>query len=78
MQNTDLREDLDDPHVDPDYVGFDEEMEYDVDDRDIDQDNEVDIDVDDDDDDDHDDAVAGSNDIHDHIDYIMLLSYVSF
>ena len=65
MQNTDLPEYPDDPHVDPDYVGSDEEMEDDVDDRDIDQDTEVDTDVDDDDDDhdgdDHDDAVAGSS-----------------
>ena len=63
-------EDPDDPHVDRDYVGSDEEMEDDVDDRDTYQDNEVDTDVDDDDDDhddddhdgdDHDDAGAGSN-----------------
>ena len=55
----DLPEDPDDPHVDPDYVASDEEMEDDVDDRDTDQDTEVDTDVDDDDND-HDDAVAGS------------------
>ena len=62
LQNTDLPEDPDDPHVDPDYVGFDEEMEDDADDRDIVQDTEVDTDVDDDhDDDDHDDVVAGSS-----------------
>ena len=72
MQNTDLPKILDDPHVDPDYVGSDEEMEDDVDARDTDKDNEAknaadddDDDHDDDDDDhdgdDHDDAVAGSN-----------------
>ena len=63
MPNTDLLEDLDDPHVDPDYVGSDEEMEDDADDRDTDQGIEADIDVDDDDDDhdgyDHDDIVVG-------------------
>ena len=63
MQNTDLPKDLDDPHVDPDYVGFDEEMEDDVNDRDTYQDNKADIDADDDDDDhngdDHDDVVVG-------------------
>ena len=65
LQNTDLPEDLNDPHVDPDYVGSDEEMEDDVDDRDIDQDTEADTNVDDDDDDhdgeDHDDVIAGSS-----------------
>ena len=70
LQNTDLPEDPDDPHVDPQYVGSDEEMEYDVDDRHVDQDTEADTDIDDDDDDDddddhdgddHDDAVAGSS-----------------
>jgi hypothetical protein len=60
LQNTDLPEDPDDPHVDPDYVGSDEEMEDDVDDRDIDQDNEANTDADDDDDD-HDDTVASSS-----------------
>ena len=68
LEDSDLLEDLDDTHVDPVYVGSDEEMEDDVDDRDTYQDNEVDTDVDDDnddhDDDDHDgdvhdDAVAG-------------------
>ena len=57
LQNTDLPED---PHVDPDYVGSNEEMEDDVDNRDIDKDNEVDTDADDDNDD-HDDAVVGSS-----------------
>ena len=65
LENTDLPEDPDDPHVDLDYVGSDEEMEDDVDDRYTDQDTEVDTDVDDDahdhDGDDHDDVVAGSN-----------------
>ena len=65
LQNTDLLEDLDDPHVDPNYVGSDEEMEDNVDDRDTNQDTEVDTDVDDDDDDhdadDHDDTVVGSS-----------------
>ena len=65
MQNLDLPEDPDDPHVDPDYVGFDQEMEDDVDDKDTYQGTEADTDVDDDDDDhdgdDHDDAVAGSS-----------------
>ena len=70
LQNTDLLEDPDDPHVDPDYVGSNEEMKDDVDDRDTNQDNEANTDVDDDDDyhdhddhdgDDHDDAVAGSS-----------------
>ena len=69
MQNTDLPEDSNGPHVDPDYVGSDEEMEDDADDRDIYQDTEADTNADDDDDDhddddhdgdDHDDAVAGS------------------
>ena len=54
LQNTDLPEDPDDPHVDPNYVGSDEEMEDDADDRDTNQDTEVDTDADDDDDDDHD------------------------
>ena len=61
-------EDPDDPHVDRDYVGSDEEMEDDVDDRDTDQDNETNTNADDDNDDDddhdgddHDDAVAGSS-----------------
>ena len=70
MQNTDLPEDPDDPHVYLDYVGSDEEMEDDVDDRDTNQDTKVNTDFDDDDDDhddddhdgdDHDDAVAGSS-----------------
>ena len=66
LQNTDLPEDPNDPHVDPDYVGSDEEMEDDVDDRDTDWDNEADTNADDDDDDDHDgddhdDVVAGSS-----------------
>ena len=64
MQNTDLPEDPDDPHVDPYYIWSDEEMEDDANDRDI-YDIEVDTDVDDDDDDhdgdDHDDVVAGSS-----------------
>jgi hypothetical protein len=34
FKNTDLPEDLDDVHVDQDYVGSDEEMEDDADDRD--------------------------------------------
>ena len=65
MQNTDLPKDADDPHVDPDYVGSDEEMEDDVDDKDTDQDTEADDDDDDHDDhhhdgDGHDDIVASS------------------
>ncbi|CAF4414840.1 unnamed protein product, partial [Adineta steineri] len=36
--NTDLPEDPDDLHVDPDYVGFDEEMEDNAGDRDTNQD----------------------------------------
>ena len=68
LQNTDLPEDPDDPRVDPNYVGSDEEMEDDVDDRDIDHDTNADIDSDDDDNDhdhddhdgdDHDDVVSG-------------------
>ena len=67
MQNTDILEDLNDPHVDPDYVGSDKEMEDDVDDTNI-KDTEADTNVDDDDDDDddhncddYDDTVVGSN-----------------
>ena len=66
MQNTDLPENLDDPHVDIDYVGSNKEMEDDVDGTNI-EDTEADTDVDDDDDDDdhdgddHDDVVASSN-----------------
>jgi hypothetical protein len=65
----DLLEDLDDPHVDLDYVGSDEEMEDDANHRDTDWDTEADTDVDDDDDDhddddhdgdDHDVTIAGS------------------
>ena len=63
MQNADLLEDPDDPHIDPSYVGSDKEMEDDVDDTDI-EDIEADIDVNEDDDDhdgdDHDYVVDGS------------------
>ena len=60
LQNTDLPEDPDDPHVDLDYLRSDEEMDDDVDDRDTNQDNEVNTNADDDDDD-HDDTVVGSS-----------------
>ena len=85
MQNTDLPEDLDDPHVDPNYVGSDEEMEDDVDDRDTPRPIPMSMTM----------TVmmmmmitmvmimmtqllVAASDIHDHIDCIMLLSYVSF
>ena len=69
MQNTDLPKDPDDPHVDLDYVGYDEEMEDDSNEKYTYQDTEANTNADDDDDDhddddhdgdDHDDAVASS------------------
>ena len=58
---------LDDPHVDPDYVGSDKEMEDDVDDTHI-ENTEANTDVDDDDHDhdgdDDDDMVVGSIQSH--------------
>ena len=68
----DLPEDLDDPHVDPDYIGFDEEMEDDVDDRNIEDtkaytnvdDDDYDHDDDDHNGDDHDDIVADRSQWH--------------
>ena len=62
----DLLKDLDDPHVDPEYVGSDKEMADDVDDTNI-EDTEADTDANDDDHDhdhngdDDDEAVVGSS-----------------
>ena len=62
LQNTDLPEDPDDPHVDPDYIGSDKEMEYDVDDTNIEE-TKVDTNADDDDHDDDDDDHDGDDDV---------------